>query len=69
MERIDYQVPRKHQFVCAGKTITAHSLTAPFGTANRATGSVPAYKEAKQRDLNYNTLDFRSEQYGRFFYT
>ena len=67
LECIDDQVPRKHQFVCADRIITTHSLIAPSGTANRAIVSMPDYKEAKQRDLNYNTLDFRSEQYGAFF--
>lgn len=61
MECIDDQVPRKYQFVCADRIIT-HSLKAPSGTANRAIGSVPAYKEAKQRDPKYNTFDFRVEQ-------
>ena len=64
---IDDQVPRKHQFVCAGRTIISHSLTAPSGTANRAIGSMLAYKEAKKRNPKYNTLDFRTEQYGRVF--
>ena len=64
---IDDQVPRKHQFLSAGRMITTYSLTAPSGTANRAIGSMPAYKEAKQRDPKYNTLDFRVEQYGSVF--
>jgi G:T/U-mismatch repair DNA glycosylase len=67
LECIDDQVPRKHQFVCAGRVITTHSLTAPSGTANRAIGSMPAYKEAKARDPRYTTFDFRVEQYGRVF--
>lgn len=28
-----------------------------------------AYKKAKQRNPNYNTLDFRVEQYGTIFLT
>ena len=67
MECIDDQVPRKHQFVCADRIIT-HSLTVPSGTANRAIGSMPAYKEAKQRDPKYNTFDFRVEQYRSVFF-
>lgn len=67
LECIDDQVPRKHQFVCAGRVITTHSLTAPSGTANRAIGSMPAYKEAKAQDPRYTTFDFRVEQYGRVF--
>ena len=67
LECIDDQVPRKHQFVCAGRVITTHILTAPSGTANRAIGSMPAYKEAKAQDPRYTTFDFRVEQYGRVF--
>jgi len=67
LECIDNQVPRKHQFVCAGRAITTHSLTAPSGTANRAIGSMPAYKEAKVQDPHYTTFDFRVEQYGGVF--
>ena len=67
MECIDDQVPHKHQFVCADRIIT-YSLTVPSGTANRAMGSMPAYKEAKQRDPKYNTFDFRVEQYRSVFF-
>ena len=67
LECIDDKVHRKHQFVCAGQVITTHSLTAPSGTANRAIGSMPAYKEAKAQDPCYTTFDFRVEQYGRVF--
>ena len=67
MECIDDQVPRKHQFACADRIIT-HSLTVPSGTANRAIGSMPAYKEAKQRDPKYNTFDFRVEQNRSVFF-
>ena len=67
LEYVDDQVPRKHQFVCAGRVITTHSLTAPSGTANRAIGSMPAYKEAKAQDPCYTAFDFRVEQYGQVF--
>ena len=67
LECIDNQVPRKHQFNWAGRTIITHSLTAPSGTANRAIGSMLAYKEAKAQDPRYTTIDFRVEQYGRVF--
>ncbi len=66
-ECIDDQVPRKHQFKLDGRIITTYSLTAPSGTANRAIGSMDAYKEAKKRDANYTTFDFRLEQYGSVF--
>ena len=43
------------------------SATAPSGTANRAIGIMPRYKETKFRDPKYDTLDFRVEQYGSVF--
>ena len=64
---LDDQALRKHQFECAGRIITTHTLTAPSGTANRAIGIMPHYKETKFRDPKYDTLDFRVEQYGSVF--
>ena len=64
---LDEQVPRKHQFHWAGRSIMTHSLTAPSGTANRAIGSMPVYKEAKSLDPRYTTFDFRVEQYRKVF--
>ena len=66
---LNNDVPRVHQFSWAGRNIIKYSLTAPSGTANRAIGSMIAYKKAKQRNPNYNTLDFRVEQYGSVFLT
>jgi G:T/U-mismatch repair DNA glycosylase len=66
---LDNDVPRVHQFSWAGRNIKTYTLTAPSGTANRAIGSMIAYKKAKQRNPNYNTLDFRVEQYGTIFLT
>lgn len=67
LECLDDQVPRKHQFVCAGRVITTYSLTAPSGTANRAIGSMDVYKKNKACNPKYTTMDFRVEQYGRVF--
>ena len=67
LECLDDQVPRKHQFVWAGRVITTYSLTAPSGTANRAIGSMDAYKKNKARNPKYTTMDFRVEQYGTVF--
>ena len=66
---LNNDVPRVHQFSWAGRNIIKYSLTAPSGTANRAIGSMIAYKKAKQLNPNYNTLDFRVEQYGSVFLT
>lgn len=67
LDCLDDEIPRKHSFVCEGRTITTYSLTAPSGTANRAIGSMQVYKEAKKLDPLYNTLDFRVDQYRSVF--
>lgn len=64
---LDHNVPRKHQFSWAGRSIITYSLTAPSGTANRAIGSMEIYKEKKARNPKYTTLDFRIEQYSTVF--
>jgi G:T/U-mismatch repair DNA glycosylase len=72
LERISDSVPRIHRFRMPRKgaterLITTVSLTAPSGSANRAVGSLPEYKAKKRADPKYTTLDFRVEQYRRFF--
>ena len=72
LERISDSVPRIHRFLMPGagasqRLITTVSLTAPSGSANRAVGSLPEYKARKAADPRYTTLDFRVEQYRRFF--
>ncbi len=60
-------VPRIHQLILDGRTIKTVSLTAPSGAANRAVGSLQAYKDLKIENPNFNTLDFRVMQYKEFF--
>lgn len=72
MEQISDEVPRIHEFQMpagGGKSrlITAVSLTAPSGSANRAIGGLPEYKARKAKDPDYTVMDFRVEQYRRFF--
>lgn len=43
------------------------SLTAPSGAANRAVGSLDAYKKMKAKFPEKTTIDFRVEQYKPFF--
>lgn len=66
---IDNEVPRIHQFVLpkTDRIIKTVSLIAPSGAANRAVGSMAAYKEKKAQNPNFNTLDFRVLQYASFF--
>tara|TARA_B100000767_G_scaffold275640_1_gene313940 strand:- start:4020 stop:4202 length:183 start_codon:yes stop_codon:yes gene_type:complete len=58
-----------HQFNWAWRNIKTHNLTAPSGTANPAIRGMKEYKEAKQRNPKYKTLDFRVQQYGNVFLT
>lgn len=69
LEVITNSVPRIHTFIhpTTKKSIKTVSLTAPSGSANRAVGSLIAYKEAKQKNPEYTTIDFRVEQYREFF--
>ena len=72
LEVINDQVPRIHQFVLRSekkpqRIIKTVSLTAPSGAANRAVGSLAAYKHMKAKNPSFNTLDFRVLQYAPFF--
>lgn len=64
---ISNEVPRVHQFVLDGRLINTVSLTAPSGSANRAIGSLELYKRLKQKDPEFNTIDFRILQYKGYF--
>lgn len=67
LEIVSKEIPRIHKFDLQGRTIRTVSLTAPSGAANRAVGSLQAYKAVKKKDKNFNTIDFRVLQYERFF--
>lgn len=64
---VEENVPKIHQFELDGRTIQTVSLTAPSGSANRAVGSMPLYKQIKAKNPNFSTLDFRVLQYTPFF--
>ncbi len=72
LELVSNEIPRIHQFQLPGnktqrRIVKTVSLIAPSGSANRAIGSMEAYKSRKDRDPNFTTFDFRVEQYKRFF--
>lgn len=68
LQVVDGTVPRKHEFrLTAYRTIKTISLTAPSGAANRAVGSLQAYKKLKDVAPDFNTIDFRVLQYQHFF--
>ncbi len=64
---VSNQIPRIHQVDVANRIITTVSLTAPSGAANRSIGSLDYYKQMKQKNPAYTTLDYRVEQYAPYF--
>lgn len=66
---IENEIPRIHEFRLpnSNKTIRTVSLTAPSGAANRAVGSLKAYKVMKAAFPEKTTIDFRIQQYAPFF--
>jgi len=69
LEVMNNQVPRIHSFQLpkSKRSITTVSLTAPSGAANRAVGSLQKYKDLKNQDPSFNTIDFRVLQYQDYF--
>ena len=67
LEVISDIVPRIHQVEIDGRKVKTVSLTAPSGAANRAVGSLQLYKDLKNKNPEFNTMDFRVMQYREFF--
>ena len=69
LEVVENEVPRIHSFQLpkSKRNITTVSLTAPSGAANRAVGSLQKYKDLKNQDPSFNTIDFRVLQYQDYF--
>ncbi len=67
LEEVSGDVPRIHQFELNIRKIKTVSLTAPSGSANRAIGSMQLYKDLKNKNPKFNTIDFRVMQYREFF--
>ncbi|MCR9227762.1 MAG: uracil-DNA glycosylase family protein [Flavobacteriaceae bacterium] len=72
---VSNEVPRIHHLELSfttnrdqkTRTVKTVSLTAPSGAANRAVGSLQAYKDLKSKNPDFNTVDFRVMQYSEFF--
>ncbi len=76
---VSNEVPRIHEFLLPNepgqsprsdrnvRNIRTISLTAPSGAANRAVGSLQKYKDLKDKNPKFNTIDFRVLQYKEFF--
>ncbi len=69
LEVVSTEVPRIHNFSLpnSNRVIETVSLTAPSGAANRAVGSMEAYKLLKNKHPEMTTVDFRVLQYQKFF--
>ncbi len=59
--------PRMHQFDLEERTIRTVSLVSPSNAANRSIGANPIYKRVKLKNEKYTTLQFRIDQYRKFF--
>ena len=72
LKLMNSEVPKIHQLTLpmlngATRIVTTISLTSPSGAANRSIGSMASYKTLKKKNPEFNTFDFRVEQYRRFF--
>src|SRR5690606_21981948 len=79
LKLISNEIPRIHEFVLPSpmgeqgssengiRVIRTVSLTAPSGAANRAVGSMEAYKRMKIKNPELTTVDFRAMRYKKFF--
>jgi len=67
LELVSNEIPRIHQFSLEKRTIKTISLTSSSGSANRAIGSMPLYKQIKTNNPNFTAFDFRVMQYSEFF--
>ena len=75
LELVSNEVPRIHKFSLPVRssavetlfrTVKTVSLTSASGSANRAVGSMPLYRQLKNNNPDFNTFDFRVLQYCEF---
>ena len=67
LEMVSNDIPRIHNFNLENRIIKTVSLTSASGSANRAIGSMPLYKQLKTSNPKFTTFDFRVMQYREFF--
>mgnify|MGYP000944117849 CR=1 FL=1 len=63
LEMVSNDIPRIHNFNLENRIIKTVSLTSASGSANRAIGSMPLYKQLKSSNPDFKTFDFRVMQY------
>ncbi len=66
LESVVDVIPRINQFYLDGRQIKTVSLTSASGSANRAIGSMPLYKQLRAGNPKFSTFDFRVMQYSAF---
>jgi G:T/U-mismatch repair DNA glycosylase len=71
LELQSYDIPRVYEFTMPGDSRTQRrvrtvSLTSSSGSANRAIGSMPLYRELRSANPNFTTFDFRVMQYREY---
>ncbi len=59
--------PKVHELILDHRKIRTISLISPSNAANRSIGADPYYKFKKRQDKKYTTLNFRIEQYRKYF--
>lgn len=67
LKKIEHETLRIHEVLIDKRVIRTYSLTSPSNAANRSIGANPLYKEKRQKNPSYSTLDFRIEQYEKVF--
>lgn len=67
LKLVSNEIPRIHQFKLEDRSIKTVSLTSSSGSANRAIGSMPLYRQLKAKNPNFTPFDFRVMQYREFF--
>ncbi len=67
LENISMSRPKVHELHFKDRVLKTISLISPSNAANRSIGGDPHYKLQKINNSNYSTLDFRIEQFRKYF--
>ncbi len=63
LEKIENSKIRTHKLIFNNRQILVYSLTSPSNAANRSIGANELFKQKKVLNPNYNSFDFRYEEY------
>jgi len=67
LEQTGFDRPKTYELLLKDRILKTVSLISPSSAANRSIGGDPIYKSQKKINRNYSTLDFRVEQYRKYF--